>query len=84
MDAPQVKPGDRVRIAAAVSAIVSKVYTDRPGFIEVVYLDARNQAIVEDAEWKSGWAFAIEGPCGGYADKYSRLEQFVATLRHGL
>jgi hypothetical protein len=53
--------------------------------LEVVYLDDRDRAINEDVRRSGGgWEFAVSGPCGGYADKYDRLREYVGILRRGM
>lgn len=67
-----------------VDAVVCNIYEDKPGIIEIVYLDRKNQAINEDVCYKDGnWTFVYDGPNGGYADNYSRLGRFVSILRAG-
>jgi hypothetical protein len=62
--------------------VVCRVYDEQN--IEVVYLDYRNRAINEDMVLKDGkWEFKISGPCGGYADNYPRLSEYVKILRNG-
>lgn len=84
---PIVSPGDWIRIGSSpeVDAVVCTVYEDnQPGDLEVVYLSDRNRAINEDIIWRGAyWEFLKEGPCGGYADNYSRLSEFVAILKRG-
>jgi hypothetical protein len=80
---PEVKPGDWIRIGEKVSAVVCTLYDNAPDKVEVVYLNSK-KAINEDVIWTGeGWKFAIEGPCGGYADNYSRLSTYVNILRRG-
>jgi len=89
---PNVRPGDWITIGdrkniigVGLHAVVCTVYNDSRigGDIEVVYLD-RSRAINKDVVWKKGyWEFKNQGPSGGYADKYSRLSEFVAILRQG-
>jgi hypothetical protein len=74
-----VKAGDWIVINNYRNAVVCRVFDD---FIEVVYLDDKNRAINEDAVWEDGkWRFVCPTPCGGYADHYDRLAQFVKQLR---
>ena len=85
---PDVKPGDWISFGSGhrpKNAVVCTVYKDNAlGDIEVVYLDNRDRAINEDMIWKEGkWEFAIEGPCGGYADRNARLRSYVSQLRGG-
>ena len=48
----------------------------------VVYLDAESRAINEDVVWTgSQWAFAMKGPCGGFADQNSSMVIYVRALR---
>jgi len=79
----KVKPGDWIMVGKnGKSAVVCCVYDDKDE-VEVVYLDG-GRAINEDVIWKiDHWEFKIEGPCGGYADNYSRLSDYVAILRRG-
>lgn len=78
-DAPEVKPDDEIRIGSR-RAVVCQVY--EPGRVEVVYFDDRDRAINENAVWRSDrWEFELSGPCGGYADRNSRLAACVAQLR---
>lgn len=77
-----VKPKDWISIGVR-DAVVCRIYENEPNKIEVVYLD-RNRAINEDAHFKdNNWTFVHDGPCGGYADNYSRLAEFVSILRSG-
>jgi hypothetical protein len=85
---PVVKPGEWITIGKGhfgKSALVCNVYSDQAiADIEVVYLDDRDRAINDDVVWKEDhWEFKNPGPSGGYADKSSRLSQYVAQLRHG-
>jgi hypothetical protein len=88
VDLPKVSPGDWIRVGkeGRVDAVVCTVFDElspQGASIEVVYLDG-NKAINEDVKWVgTHWDFAIEGPCGGYADKYSRLQLYVQILRAG-
>lgn len=68
-----------------IDAVVCQIYSDnKPGDIEVVYLDDRDRAINEDVIWNNDhWIFRLSEPCGGYADKSSRLADYVSILRHG-
>ena len=78
--------GNWLRIGASgKAAVVCQVHANRMGAdVEVVYLDNRDRAINEDVLWDgSKWQFGHPGPCGGYADKYSRLASFVDILRSG-
>lgn len=82
-----VKPKDWITIGSR-DAVVCRTYEKEPNkidvVIEVVYLDDRNRAINEDAHFKDGeWTLVIKEPCGGYADKYSRLADYVSILRSG-
>ncbi len=88
---PKVNPCDWITIGKGtglidkLDAVVCQVHDDSDyADIEVVYLDDRNRAINEDVIWdQSHWEFKNQGPCGGYADRYSRLAEFVAILRRG-
>jgi len=79
-----IKSGDVIYIGdsfARKKAVVCQVYDDQN--IEVVYLD-RDRAINEDMVFEEGkWEFKIQGPNGGYADKYPRLSRYVRILRSG-
>ncbi len=76
-----IKPGEWISIGRK-SAVITKIYD--PSNIEVVYLDDRDRAINEEAVWKGNcWEFKHQGPCGGYADKIDRLDEFVSILRQG-
>jgi len=80
---PEVQPRDWITIGTGmgVNAVVCQI--NKPGNVEVVYLDG-SRAINEDAIWKNEhWEFKKQGPCGGYADNYQRLSDFVAILRRG-
>ena len=88
IEKPTVKPGDWISFGSGMlsrNAVVSNVYQDDSwADIEVVYLDERDRAINENMVWKEEkWQFKISGPCGGYADNYSRLNDYVAQLRRG-
>lgn len=77
-----VKPKDWITVGVRDS-VVCRVYEDEPNKVEVVYLD-RNRPINEDAHYiDNGWTFVYDGPCGGYADQYPRLADFVAILKAG-
>lgn len=81
---PEIAPGNWLRIGdSGKAAVVCQIHADH-AHVEVVYLDDRDRAINEDVIWDgSKWQFRHPGPCGGYADKYSRLASFVAILRSG-
>lgn len=89
-----IKPGDWIKVGNTY-AVVCQLYKDNPAYkdnpvfkdqsnrIEVVYLDG-SRAINEDVHRVgNSWEFVIQGPSGGYADKYSRLSEFVSILRTG-
>ncbi len=80
---PTISLKDWIRIGTK-DAIVCRIYdTHDPQKIEVVYLDGP-KAINENAVWRDdGWAFAVAGACGGYADNNPRLRDYVAKLRAG-
>lgn len=90
---PNVQPCDWITIGdgknisgVGLDAVVCTIYNDIKigSDIEVVYLDRGGRAINEDVVWKDEyWDFKHQGPCGGYADNYSRLSEFVAILRRG-
>ena len=80
---PAVEPGDWITVCVnpGVNAVVCNVYENSD--IEVVYLNGR-RAINEDVVWLNNCRqFKKQGPSGGYADKYSRLSDYVAQLRKG-
>lgn len=86
---PEVKPADWISIGKgypSVPAVVCTVYeknNSNNGDLEVVYLNG-SKAINEDVIWdKDHWKFKNDGPCGGYADNYDRLSEFVQILRGG-
>lgn len=78
-----VKTGDFIHFGSGLllkKAIVCSIYDSEN--IEVIYIDDRNRAINEDMVLKEGkWVFKHQGPCGGYADKYERLSDYVRRLR---
>jgi hypothetical protein len=83
---PEIAPGDWLRIGdSGKAAVVCQVHANPMGAdVEVIYLDDRDRAINEDVIWDGiKWQFKHPGPCGGYADRYSRLASFVAILRSG-
>ncbi|MBW8000857.1 MAG: hypothetical protein FVQ80_02390 [Planctomycetes bacterium] len=82
---PTVAPGDWITFGNNISAVVCTIYENTSlGEIEVVYIDSRDRAINADMVWRDGkWEFKSSEVCGGYADKYTRLEQFVSKLRSG-
>ena len=86
-DRPNVQPGDWISIGSGhyrKSAVICREAGPGPGEYDAVYLDNRDRAIVEGVKWDDDhWAFAVEGPNGGYADNYPRLHQFVSKLRRG-
>jgi hypothetical protein len=42
-----------------------------------------SKPINEDVKWTGEqWEFALERPCGGYADKYDRLKHYVHMLKN--
>ena len=77
----QIVPGSIVRVGKEeqVRAIVCTI---RPKRIEVVYLDSTGRALHQEIEWHAkAWEF-IAGAGGGVpADKDTRLEPYVKTLR---
>ena len=81
---PTVEQGQWVHVGPAHlgrSAVVCNVHDEH---IEIVCLDDKNMAINEDVVWDGEkWEFKHPGPCGGYADRYSRLSRYVAILRRG-
>lgn len=79
-----VKPMDWIYVGEN-RAVVSHIYKDEPNKVEVVYLDRKNLAIAEDAQFKDGkWSFVYPEACGTYADNSSRLGEYVSTLRAGM
>lgn len=81
MGNPKIQPRDWVHIGKT-PAVVCNILDE--GKIEVVYLD-KNKAINEEAYWNNNcWEFVRQAPCGGYADNYQRLAEFVGILRKGL
>jgi len=65
-------------------AVVCGIDENNPNKIEAVYLDNRNQAIVEFVQYNEGhWDFVNLGLCGGYADNILRLGDYVRLLRAG-
>lgn len=78
-----LKTGNWITIGQR-DAVICTIYDDAPNNkVEVVYLD-RDRAINEDAHYINGnWEFVSNSPCGGYADKYKRLSEYVAILRSG-
>jgi hypothetical protein len=85
-DIPKIKPGDWITIGKdrGKDAVVCTVYEDHTlADIEVVHIDG-GRAINEDVVWSEDhWEFKNSGPSGGYADKYSRLKDYVDILRKG-
>ena len=77
---PPVEPGDSIKIGNTPAVICT---LHGPGDVEVVYIDARNHAISEDAVWEDGrWRFKAAGSSvGKYADKTPRLREYVEQLR---
>ena len=85
MERPNIKPHDWITIGtrhAVVSNIIEE--SDDKIKVEIVYLDDKNKAINENVIWKNNkWEFEYNTPTGGYADKYTRLNEFVGQLRRG-
>jgi hypothetical protein len=85
---PDVNPGDWILIGAdctKINAVVCAIYKENPlgTDLEVVYL-SRNKAINDGVVWKKDhWEFLSAGPSGGYADRNSKLNEFVTILRNG-
>ncbi len=78
---PEISPDTWIRIGKT-DAVICGPHDD--GTVEVVYLDWRDRAVNEDAEWDGeAWKFVISDPGGGYADKYPRLAHCVEILRLG-
>lgn len=74
--------GDWISFGQMKKAVVCRIY-DKEN-IEVMYLDDRDRAINEDMVLVDDkWKFKIQGPNGGYADKYPRLSEYVRILRAG-
>ena len=81
---PKVGPGQWVHVGPAHLGRPAVVCDVHEAHIEVVYLDDKNMAINEDVVWDGEkWKFKHNGPCGGYAYRYSRLSQYFAILRRG-
>lgn len=79
---PNVEPGQWITVGTKLDTVVCAVREDDS--IEVVYLDHGDRAINEDAKWTGEiWDFAVEGPNGGYANQYKRLQEYVNILRSG-
>ena len=78
---PKVSPGDWITIGTKKVVVCA---VDKCEGIEVVYSDCRNRAINDNVIWKNNcWEFKAQSPSGGYADKYPRLSEYMAILRHG-
>jgi len=83
---PDINPGDWIYVGdkGQVNAVVANILDGTSGDCEVVYLDQKECAINEEVKWNGKcWEFLHSGPCGGYADNYDRLREFVAILRRG-
>lgn len=84
---PLVIPGAWIKIGTGYGlhglyAVVCQIYNEDS--IEAVYLDDRNRAINDDLSWTGEcWEFKNKGVSGGYADRYTRLKEFVSILRAG-
>ena len=81
---PEMTPGQLIDIGMT-RAVVSLVYSDPHAARadgEVVYIDERNRAINQDVIYNGErWEFANNDGSGGYADRYDRLQSFVALIR---
>ncbi len=82
-DRPTVKPGDWITIGQTL-AVVAKL-RERGSFsgdCEVVFNPQKptNHDVVWTGE---NWEFAKRRDFGGYADKYSRLREYVLILKRG-
>jgi len=80
-----IKLGDWIAIGVNhIPAVICNIL-ENGKIIEVVYLSAGDKAINEYANYENGkWDFINNsGMGGGYADKYSRLNEYVGILRRG-
>jgi hypothetical protein len=67
-----------------VDAVVCRINIGNTTKIEVVYLDIRERAIVEEVYFEEDrWHFVNDGPNGGYADNYPWFSEYVSFLRRG-
>ena len=79
MERPEVKPNDWISVGTR-DAVVCQVFDSH---VEVVYIDHKKQAINEDVNWADDHWESLHSTGGGYADKYTRLAEFVGVLRRG-
>ena len=74
---PEIKPGDWICVGNQDCVVA---YVREPGRVlgdcEVVFDPSKptNHNVVWDGD---GWEFVESGDYGGYADKYSRLNEYV-------
>ncbi len=79
-----VKLGEWISIGENnLHAVVSNIM-DKDDIIEVVFMSG-TKAINDLVQLKDGkWDFVNQSrPSGGYADNYSRLNEYVGVLRRG-
>ena len=82
-DRPEIKPGDWIRVGNQ-DCVMTKVREPGRAFgdCEVVFNPSKPANL--DVVWNGDeWEFVKSGDYGGYADKYSRLDDYVRILKRG-
>ena len=80
---PNIKPGDWIHIGS-VKAVVAAVREPGDSFGDCEVVFRPDKPTNHDVEWVDGkWQFAKRPDCGGYAEKYPRLRQYVDQLKRG-
>jgi hypothetical protein len=80
-DRPSIKLGDWIRVES-VDCVVAYLRppNDAFGDCEVVFNPSKPTNL--DVKWTGdSWEFAKGGDYGGYAEKYGRLQPYVAILK---
>ena len=82
-DRPEINPREWIRVENC-DCVVANVR--EPGHVfgdcEVVF--DREKPTNRDVRWDGNeWRFVETGDFGGYADRYSRLDAYVAILKRG-
>lgn len=83
MNRPKIKSSEWIVVGNIDCVVCSVRKPDHPlGDCEVVCNP--DKPANRDVQWKnSKWVFVESGDFGGYADKYSRLHQYVQILKKG-
>ena len=83
-DRPDIKPGQWIRVGRR-DCVVARVRESGHVFGDCEVIFDESKPTNSDIEWDGNeWKFAERGSdYGGYADRYSRLDEYVRILKRG-